>query len=152
MGSFRPQYPQTYPQNFQPPEMMPAMTRTRSPPAPCTGPLAACRPRSPSFIMLLPKLTTPVHVARKHASARVAHSRRPLILLARPRAPPFAQQHLTLAERRYVGSIGRGTRAIVGPHVSPFRAGPPQEPPEEERPPGVEGPPEAFLQRSSSDV
>ena len=31
----------------------------------------------------------------------------------------------------------------MGPHVSPFRAGPPQEPPEEERPPGVEGPPEA---------
>ena len=43
----------------------------------------------------------------------------------------------------------------MGPHVSPFRAGPPQEPPEEERPPGVEGPPEAScpsLQRSSSDV
>ena len=42
---------------------------------------------------------------------------------------------------------GEGTRHefLPGPHVSPLRAGPPQEPPEEERPPGVEGPPEALL-------
>ena len=42
---------------------------------------------------------------------------------------------------------GEGTRYdfLLGPHVSPFRAGPPQEPPEEERPPGAEGPPEALF-------
>ena len=40
---------------------------------------------------------------------------------------------------------GEGTRHefLPGPHVSPLRAGPPQEPPEEERLPGAEGPPEA---------
>ena len=64
--------------------------------------------------------------------------------------PPFCGTQLA----EICGVKGRGTSSFRGPTSLSSAAGPPQEPPEDKRPPGAEGPPEGkkLLQRSSSDV
>ena len=138
IGALRPQWPQMYPPNFQRLKLVPSTTRSRHPlpalyrvPGQLTEP---SRRQSSCFLQCSPSPCT----LPGHSLGHIRVHEPPSQQKVTPHRPPLLRNATS-------GDMwGEGTRYefLPGPHVSPLRAGPPQE---KKRLPGAEGPPEGNL-------
>ena len=134
--SARPDWPAAAPPRRRPADLLPASTRAPGdvirglPTNSAVYHRHACRAALPPLSCMAVDEYEWLAVSEFHGSQR---------------APPFAQQHLTLSGAEICGVKGRGTSSFRGPTSLRSAAGPPQEPPEDNAPGGI-------LQRSSSSL